>query len=462
MSKDRLAPSFVVSRLDRQPGLASSHRPKSLRLSGIQRLFCSPLFIVSVALGLRLATILHEHTYRIPAPRTWQFAYEAGQIAGSLASHHGFALYWPFLLPTAQVAPMYPLLMAGVFKLFGLWTNTSAFVMLALDAVFSAATCFMLFLIAKQIFSDGVAIGAAWAWALLPQSVYWSTHFIWYTTLSTLLLTCVFLLTLRAQGAAEGWKWFGLGLLWALIFLTNPSLASFMPVAFLWLAYPLRHRPGAAAALLAVAALAFLLGISPWVIRNYRVFGTPIFSRTDLGEELWAGNHEGGNGLYWAVKPWDQAKLRRMGEIAFMRERRDNALRFIRQHPDQFAIFTLRRIGYFWCDTPQRRGRGNPDYIPFSPRLDPDLNARHAIYFGFSFLAFWGLWTAWRRGVRGAALFAGLFLFYPLIYYITHCHPRYEFPIVPEMMLLVVYLLHDSFGQPSTFVSWFRGVKQSL
>lgn len=429
-----------------------------------RRVLSSPVLIFIAALGLRLATTLHEHTYRIPAPRSWSFAYEVGQIAGSLASHHGFALFRPFLMPTVQVAPIYPLLMAGVFKLFGLWTNTSAFVMLALDASFSAATCITVFLIAKQIFSDVVAAGSAWAWALLPQSVYWSTHFIWYTTFSTLLLTCVFLLTLRTQGSAQPWKWFGLGLLWALIFLTNPSVVSFLPVAFLWLAYPLRHHFRAAAGLLAVAGLAFLLGISPWVIRNYRVFGTLVLSRTDLGEELWAGNHEGGNGLYWGGmvrKPWDPAKLRRIGELAYMRERRDNAFLFIRGHPDQFAIFTLRRIGYFWCDTPQLRGWGNPDYIPFAPRLDPDLSTRHAIYFGFSFLAFWGLWTAWRKRVRGTALFAGLFLFYPLIYYITHCHPRYEFPLTPEMMLLVIYLLHESFHQPSSFAAWL-GAKRAL
>ena len=72
------------------------------------------------------------------------------------------------------------------------------------------------------------------------------------------------------------------------------------------------------------------------------------------------------------------------------------------------------------------------------------MNARHALYFGFALLAFWGLWTAYRNNVTGTFLFIGLFFFYPLIYYITHSHPRYQFPLVPEMLILAVYLLYSS------------------
>src|SRR2546423_290188 len=95
-----------------------------------RRILSAPGFIALVALALRLATIIDQHTYVFPSDRGWIFAYEVGLIARWLAMGHGFSSpYLPFPTPTAQVAPVYPLLMAGVFKIFGELTNSSAFAM---------------------------------------------------------------------------------------------------------------------------------------------------------------------------------------------------------------------------------------------------------------------------------------------------------------------------------------------
>ena len=432
-------------------------------------LLSSPLLIVGVALVVRFAVLATLHTYQLSPPGGfkpgctaelprcfvgWQFAYEAGFIARWLTLGYGFAS--PYLLnptPTAQVAPVYPLLMAGVFKLFGIYTNASAFAMFALDCISSALVCLPIFYIARNMFGPAVAVWSAWIWALLPHSIYWATHFMWYTNLSTLMLASIFLLTLRMQGSTRTFQWFGLGVFWSLILLTNPSIGSFMPVSLAWLAYKLRPRYRATVALLAVTALGFSLGMAPWVIRNYRAFGSLVLFRTDIGEELWAGNHEGGNGLYWMVKPWDAGELRRLGELGYMAQRRHNALQFIRAHPDQFAVFTLKRIGFFWWDIPEP-GSLVPNYNHFFPHVALGMNARHALYFGFALLAFWGLWTAFRNNVTGTFLFAGLFFFYPLVYYVTHSHPRYQLPLVPEMLILAVYVLHNSAHQPSHLATW--------
>ena len=111
-------------------------------------------WIVSIALVLRLSWILIGHTYKFKAADdNFSFGWEMGRIAASLASGHGFSNpFGPPTGPTAWEPPLYPYLTAGVFFIFGIYTKASAFVLLALNSVFSALTCIPIFLIARRIF----------------------------------------------------------------------------------------------------------------------------------------------------------------------------------------------------------------------------------------------------------------------------------------------------------------------
>lgn len=404
---------------------------------------CMPVVIASVAFLLRLVNIIGGRTYDTAGTNFWTFGYETGLIAYWLATGHGFSS--PYLRspqPSAILPPVNPLLLAGLFRIFGVFTNASKFAMLALGAFFSALICMTLFAIGKRMFGRAVAVLAAWAWALFPNAIYWSTHWISEVNLFTLMLSLGFLLTLRLRRNENLWKAFALGLFWALSLLINPAIGSFMVVSAAWLAYHLRHSYRKALALSAMTCLGIALGIIPWVVRNYRVFGEVVLLRSGFPEELWVGNHPGGTGLQWRIKPFNRDQLRQLGELGYMAERRKDAIRFILHNPGTFAVFSLRRIGYFWCNIPERA-------------------PRHALYFDFALLAFYGLRVAYRKKVRGISLFAGLFLFFPLIYYITHCDPRYQFPIMPEMLLLAVYALRASYRQPSRLASWLSASKDS-
>src|SRR5262249_42450404 len=77
------------------------------------------------ALALRLGIILIGHTYKFRTDDLdFSFGWEMGRIGRSLAMGQGFAN--PFNAatgPTAWEPPLYPLLIAGVFKLFGMYTH---------------------------------------------------------------------------------------------------------------------------------------------------------------------------------------------------------------------------------------------------------------------------------------------------------------------------------------------------
>src|SRR5450755_427669 len=100
-----------------------------------RRLHHSILFIVLIAFLLRLAVITIGHTYRITPRRDhFQFGWEMGRLARSIATGQGFGS--PTDLPTwpsAWAPPLYPYILAGVFRLFGIYSNLSALVILAIN-----------------------------------------------------------------------------------------------------------------------------------------------------------------------------------------------------------------------------------------------------------------------------------------------------------------------------------------
>src|SRR5882724_8020328 len=103
----------------------------------------SIFFIILVAFLLRLAVIVLGHTYRITPRRDhFQFGWEMGRIARSIALGQGFSSPTDFSTgPTAWAPPLYPYLLAGIFKVLGVYSSGSAAVILAINSIFSALTC---------------------------------------------------------------------------------------------------------------------------------------------------------------------------------------------------------------------------------------------------------------------------------------------------------------------------------
>ena len=101
----------------------------------------SIFFIVLVAFLLRLAVITIGHTYRITPRRDhFQFGWEMGRIARSIATGQGFSSPTDLSTgPSAWAPPVYPYILAGVFKLFGVYSNLSGWVILDLQQHFFRA-----------------------------------------------------------------------------------------------------------------------------------------------------------------------------------------------------------------------------------------------------------------------------------------------------------------------------------
>jgi 4-amino-4-deoxy-L-arabinose transferase-like glycosyltransferase len=418
------------------PILDSKTRLETARLRWSQ-LARRPDVIFGVALVLRLLVIIVGHTYRInPRDNLFGFGWETGRIAKSIAEGHGFSS--PFhdnTGPTAWVAPLYPYLVAGVFKLFGIYTQSSAFALLAMNSIFSALTCVTIYRIGQQTVGERAAFASAWTWALLPYSMYWAVRWIWETSLTALLLSVVILLALSLERSARKRDWALFGATWGLIAVTNPSCLSVLPFVLGWICWRQWRNSEAFAAGAAVAVLITIAMMVPWTIRNYIAFHHLIPMRSNFGVELRLGNSPTAQGLWmWWLHPSQDdhefAKYQAMGEIAYAKQRQAEAITYIRSHPSRFLGLCFRRFVSFWNNVPK--------IISTFPRLS---FLRNLLFLAASVLAWMGLGLIIQRRRRGAFLFAVLMIVYPAIYYITFPHPRYRHPIEPEMMIMGVYLI---------------------
>jgi len=397
-----------------------------------------------VAFVLRVAWILIGHTYRIkPTDENFGFGWEMGRIAASLASGHGFSnQFGPPTGPTAWEPPLYPYLTAGVFLVFGIYSKASAFVLLTLNSAYSALTCVPIFKIARRIFSAKVAIVSAWAWALLPNVMFWCTRWIWETTLSALLLATVIWLTLRLEEGDGWWPWFEFGLLWGIIALNSTSLLSFLPAAGLWAWYRRAKSGNRSLAGVVLSAFIFLACITPWLLRNYHTFGKFIFVRDNFGAELRLGNGNGADGtlMVYMDPPHDPYAMRQfqtMGELPYIAMRKQQAVAYIKADYGRFVLLSLKRFVYFWAGTPKAT---EPPWMS---------EVKNSFFLASSVLMFWGLARALRRRRPGAWLLFWLILLYPAIYYFVYPGQRYRVPIEPEMTILCVYLLTEAGRQPT-------------
>src|SRR5580692_3605265 len=182
----------------------------------IGRLFWSPWSMVLAALALRLFVMCLTYQIQLdPSQDHLAFGWETGRVARSIVTGNGFSSpYSKPTGPTALIPPVYPYLVAGIFKLFGIYTASSALVLLTLNNLFSSLTCLPVYRIARKVFGLQVAAWAGWAWAIFPYSIGLSNTVIWETSLTTLLFSVAILRTLQLEKSNRTLDWIAHGLLW--------------------------------------------------------------------------------------------------------------------------------------------------------------------------------------------------------------------------------------------------------
>lgn len=419
-----------------------------------------------VAFAVRVLYITFAHTYHMrPYQDHFPFGWEMGRVARALATGRGFAD--PFVGhtgPTAWVPPLYPLLLAGVFKLFGVYTALSAWVILTINSVFSAATAPLIYKLAQRCYNRKVAVWSAWIWALYPAFMQYAVRWVWDMALTGFLFTAVLVLALemrwvqpRERGPVRGdpdagegepgqvrqttAQWLLFAALWGLIALANPTLLLFLPVCGIWILLGARPlRSGLVNATL--AGLLFLAILAPWTVRNWRAFHAFVPMRDNLGAELEASSGPGSNGfpvmatLPLVARAPQTMRYKTLGEFRYAQLEGAKAKRFIATHPGHYALISLKRIYFFWVSVPHPETSALNEFF------------RELNYCVFSITGILGLLLSLKRRVAGAGLFAWAFALVPLTYYLVTANARFRHPLEPLIVIFTVYLFQSA--EPQT------------
>jgi hypothetical protein len=419
--------------------------------------FSAPWNLLWFGLGLRLffLTIGKMYVFR-PVLDHLAFGSEAGHIARALLTGRGYAdpFWWAQSGPTAWISPGFPLLLAGIFKVFGIYSNASGWVMMATGCTVNAAAARWIWEIGARCFGARTAGWAAWLWALSPWAMLFALMLPWETAISTGLFAYAFLLTLRLRGIGNqdgevGYtfgRWAAWGVAWGLVSLFNPSILVFLPCAGIWLLIGADSTLQKRALGAALAGTIFVAIMAPWWIRNERVFHKFIPARGNLGVEFCNGNCYGVEGV---IGQWDHPNLGmqqmkmylRDGEVAYNRERMNEFKAVVRQHPLEFVKMTLLRMDFYWFGVERPLGH------PFGEDLSTVLFSLTSL------CGIWGAWTAWRRKLPGAALFGMALLTMPTLYYVVATQERFRHPIEPLLYVLGVYAVQSA--EKSWRVGWF-------
>ena len=216
-------------------------------------------------------------------------------LAQSVAAGRGFVYDASHETGTAQQfgrAPVYPLFLALVGAAPDEHGAAPVRVKVA-QSIVGAIGVGLIGLLARRVAGARAGVVAAAIAAVYPPLVWICAYVLSEALYSTLALLTALLLDAaldRAGGLTErGGSGRALtaaaGLTAGLAILVRPAMLVFLPLAALWL---IGHRRPSLAAMLVVTSLAT---ITPWTVRNFRVYGTFVLIASEGGVTFWTGNH---------------------------------------------------------------------------------------------------------------------------------------------------------------------------
>lgn len=401
--------------------------------------------IILVAFAIRLVVVCFTYRGLPDADKFYeQFGWEMGWIARAMASGHGFSSpYYPWSGPTAIESPLYPTLLAGVFRLFGIYSLTSGFVILSINSLLSALTCIPIYFSAKYSLGTRGAKTAAWVWAFYPFAIYFSAGRVWEYALTGLLFTTCFCIAQRIHRTSNLYAWLGWGALCGFTALSNPAVLSTIPFLLLLALYKVRRSGGRWLVNGTLTAVALIAVLTPWTVRNYRVLGVLCPVRDNIWLEFYADNF--GNAPsdtssppsadgrpYPASSPVEMRKYLAMGETAYLAEKHALSLDDFNHHPHYYFLVqkTLRRVVYYWTG-----------YWSFSAEelRDQPFEPATVFYVGcITLLMLRGIRRFWHWNRAAVLPYLVLIGIFPLTYYITHPMMDYRQAIEPAIVVLAV------------------------
>ncbi len=352
------------------------------------------------------------------------------RIASELVRGEGFN--------STSTAPLYPVFLSWVYVLFG----HSFLAVRIIHCVIGTASIVIIYLLAKEIFSEKVGLIAGFLGAVYPFFVFFAGLILTETLFMFLFLCLIFFLRKMIVQISSGsettpttnWKLMSLRMRWSyaaytgiaagLLILIKPVMAYFLPFAFITI---LAMHNDRRKLLLKNGLLIFLIAgfvIFPWTWDNYKRSGKFIFLTTTGGITLYESNNPqatGGPGIEKIV--WTE-EMKKMDEIELDRYFKQEAVNFIKNNPLRFVKLAVIKLRRFWSFTPNAG-----DYQSWKYKLIGIIS-----YGPIILLAIWQIIATHRRWRELVFLYLPI-VFFTLLHTVMLGSIRYRIPIMPYVVI---------------------------
>ena len=324
---------------------------------------------------------------------------------------------------TGLVPPGYPILVAGLFKLFG--DGRGGWIALSCLPVLALGLQIALLPWISRIFGYDPWIGVVAAFfALLTKPLsyeQWEAHEAGLLILVLAATMCYWSNHSRPAGLA--WLVGGLG---GLAVCFQPVMA---PVYFGWIVVAGGRAIVRDKRMVPLWVVPLII-CAPWMVRNQLRLGTE-WMRDGLGLELHVSFNDcapygfeqsqgqGCFGLFHPNQNPDEAQaVRRLGEASYNRDRMQKALAWIVRRPGRTAQLVAERAWFFW--------------FPSIDRWPPYLRNRtqSLILWALTLTSLGGVWRSIKRRTPGAPVLGTLLALFPLVYFVVQFDPRYRYSIL--------------------------------
>ncbi len=256
---------------------------------------CLPIFLFLLALTPRLLYLAS-----IPQAAVQESVDAQGydQLARNLRAGYGFSLHdasppsissGQRYQPDGLRTPLYPLFVAATYAVFG----ERPVVVAAVQAILDSITALIVGAIVRKLIGRGAGIAAVALYALTPVQWRYAAALLPEVPLALLIALVVWLLVRFSQSENSRVlttsefcpaRWvIACGAMAGLVALCKPNVAGMALIvagAALWSLRVDRRRAVLSAAAITLTAAAVA---SPWIIRNWLVFGRPFLSNAGLG-----------------------------------------------------------------------------------------------------------------------------------------------------------------------------------
>ncbi|MEK7598903.1 MAG: glycosyltransferase family 39 protein [Patescibacteria group bacterium] len=401
--------------------------------------------ILTVIFLVFIASAAYAFYYRI-RPSVDAGVYD--QTAVNIAQGYGFR--FDRSLPIAEDSiitfqgPIYQYFLAGIYLIFGhhyeaVWL---------IQALLRAFTALILYLTAVNIFGpEGRRIGwiSAAIFGFHPDLIEIGAMLMTETFFIFLSVLAVYVFVILYKNRSYLNSFF-LGLFFGLAVLGRSSVGIFLlPFGF----YFISRKEYAKFVLFLVT---LILVMTPWTIRNYKVYGEFIPTMANFGYNFWVGNHEGGDGE-GGNTPELAAAQKEYGYIGANYYAASQFKKFVADHPLQYIKFTISRtVKYFSFMRPMgfwfyQRGLGQFIFVAGSV-----LGSLILFWTGFAGIF---IWFKKEKENRLLGYFFSFVFFSVLSLVLILYETRYRLPVYPFSALFSGLALSRLYFAPKEYFRYF-------